>query len=128
MEQYVRSEISSFRLHTLTLLALIYSATGVNDGNHYKRLIPLFCIQFIIGVFETVEVGRNSVNFGTMTALWSFTVYAVGVYPMVILLLGIVVYSIQWSRDAHELKRVNHARQGGGGKEKKKGKQALIMY
>lgn len=96
--QSSRGEVSSFRLHTANLLAMLYilCSKGSSSNTKWIGLVPLFVVQFIIGIFAIVDVGLFSANLSKMHPLYEFTIYAVGTYQLVLLMAGILFYGYQW--------------------------------
>ena len=99
--QSIRAEVTNFRLHTASVLAMLYILCDpTQEERRWKALVPLFAGQIVIGTFALVEVAAFSMGLATRNALWNFTVYAVGVFQLVVLSVALIFYSVQWIREA----------------------------
>lgn len=109
MGRAIRAEVTLFRLHVASVLAMLYVLCDHINQERWIALVPLFVVQFVIGLFSSVEVGLYSENLSTMSPLWGFVVYGVGAYQLAVLALGIVYYSAHWVMLTREQRKANDA-------------------
>jgi hypothetical protein len=88
----IRSDVDSFRLHFATVLAQLAVSADESSKNRWRFLIPLLVVQILLGVFQTVEIAIYSKALLSMSALYEFSIGAVGGYQLAVAALSLGYY------------------------------------
>lgn len=88
----IRSDVDSFRLHFATVLSQLAVSADEASKNRWRFLIPLLVVQIFLGVFQTVEIAIYSKALLSMSALYEFSIGAVGVYQLTLAGVSLIYY------------------------------------